>query len=95
MISAKKAVDLATSLLLASGVEQKRAAITARSIVISDLWGNASHGLMRLSYYLKRPSAGGINAKAELIERSSKPAVMILDGENGLGHWQLWEAAER
>ncbi|MEY3684945.1 MAG: hypothetical protein RLZZ394_776, partial [Actinomycetota bacterium] len=95
MISAKKAVDLATSLLLASGVEQKRAAITARSIVISDLWGNASHGLMRLSYYLKRLSAGGINAKAELIERSSKPAVMILDGENGLGHWQLWEAAER
>ena len=95
MISAKKVVDLATSLLLASGVEQKRAAITARSIVISDLWGNASHGLMRLSYYLKRLSAGGINAKAELIERSSKPAVMILDGENGLGHWQLWEAAER
>ena len=95
MISAKKAVDLATSLLLASGVEQKRAAITARSIVISDLWGNASHGLMRLSYYLKRLSAGGINAKAELIERSSRPAVVILDGENGLGHWQLWEAAER
>lgn len=95
MIEAKKAIELATSLLMASGVEQEQAFITARSIVISDLWGNASHGLMRLGFYLKRLSAGGINAKAKLTERSSSPAVTVLDGENGLGHWQLWEAAER
>lgn len=95
MIEAKKAIDLATSLLMASGVEHERAFITARSIVISDLWGNASHGLMRLGFYLKRLSAGGINAKAKLTQRSSSPAVTVLDGENGLGHWQLWEAAER
>lgn len=95
MIEAKKAIDLATSLLMASGVEHEQAFITARSIVISDLWGNASHGLMRLGFYLKRLSAGGINAKAKLAPRSSSPAVTVLDGENGLGHWQLWEAAER
>jgi (2R)-3-sulfolactate dehydrogenase (NADP+) len=95
MIAAKTAIDLATALLVASGLEEKRALITARSIAISDLWGNASHGLMRLSYYLKRISAGGINPKAELVPLTSKPAVMILDGENGLGHWQLWEAAEQ
>lgn len=95
MIEAKKAIDLATSLLVASGVEQERAFITARSIVISDLWGNASHGLMRLGFYLKRLAAGGINPKAELTELSSRPAVMVLDGDNGLGHWQLWDAAQR
>ena len=95
MIEAKKAIDLATSLLMASGVEHEQAFITARSIVISDLWGSASHGLMRLGFYLKRLSAGGINAKAKLIQRSSSPAVTVLDGENGLGQWQLWEAAER
>jgi len=95
VIEAKRAVELATALLTASGVDEGKAQVTARSIVISDLWGNASHGLMRLGFYLRRLAAGGINPHAELTERSSKPAVVIFDGENGLGHWQLWQAAER
>lgn len=95
MIEAKRAVELAKALLAASGVEERKALVTARSIVISDLWGNASHGLMRLGFYLKRLAAGGINPQAELTELSSKPAVVMLNGENGLGHWQLWQAAER
>ena len=93
-MEAKAGIDFATSLLIASGVEESKAAITARAIIASDVWGNASHGLMRLGYYLRRLDAGGINAKAELNEISSRPAVSVFDGENGLGHWQVWEGAK-
>ena len=94
MMEAKKGIEFATALLVASGVEDGKAATTARAIVASDVWGNASHGLMRLGYYLRRLSAGGINAKAGLKEISSRPAVSVYDGENGLGHWQVWEGAK-
>jgi len=93
-MEAKKGIDFATALLVASGVEDGKAATTARAIVASDVWGNASHGLMRLGYYLRRLSAGGINAKAGLKEILSRPAVSVYDGENGLGHWQVWEGAK-
>ena len=93
-MEAKKGIEFATALLVASGVEDGKAATTARAIVASDVWGNASHGLMRLGYYLRRLSAGGINAKAGLKEISSRPAVSVYDGENGLGHWQVWEGAK-
>ncbi len=94
MMEAKKGIDFATALLIASGVEEAKASTTARAIVASDVWGNASHGLMRLGYYLRRLAAGGINAKAGLLEISSRPAVSVYDGENGLGHWQVWEGAK-
>jgi (2R)-3-sulfolactate dehydrogenase (NADP+) len=93
-MEAKKGIDFATALLIASGVEEAKASTTARAIVASDVWGNASHGLMRLGYYLRRLAAGGINAKAGLLEISSRPAVSVYDGENGLGHWQVWEGAK-
>lgn len=94
MMEANKGIEFATALLIASGVEEGKAATTARAIVASDVWGNASHGLMRLGYYLRRLDAGGINAKAGLKEISSRPAASVYDGENGLGHWQVWEGAK-
>jgi (2R)-3-sulfolactate dehydrogenase (NADP+) len=94
VMEAKKGIDFATALLVASGVEDGKAATTARAIVASDVWGNASHGLMRLGYYLRRLAAGGINATAGFREISSRPAVSVYDGENGLGHWQVWEGAK-
>jgi (2R)-3-sulfolactate dehydrogenase (NADP+) len=93
-MEARAGIDFATALLVASGVEETKAATTARAIVASDVWGNASHGLMRLGYYLRRLDAGGINSKAQLREISSRPAVSVFDGENGLGHWQVWEGAK-
>lgn len=93
-MDAKSGIEFATALLVASGVEESKAVTTARAIIASDVWGNASHGLMRLGYYLRRLDAGGINAKAGLKEITTRPAVSVFDGENGLGHWQVWEGAK-
>ena len=94
IISAERAISHASQLLQSSGVNQNAAARTARCIVTSDVWGNPSHGLMRLPFYLQRISMGGVNAGATLRTLSQRGAVTSLDGEDGLGHWQLWDAAE-
>ena len=84
----------ATAMLTAAGVPEKNAEQTARAIVTSDVWGNPSHGLMRLPFYLQRITMGGVNADANLTTLSERAAITSLDGEDGLGHWQVWEAAK-
>ena len=93
-ISAIHAIKRCTELLEKVGVPTENAKSTARAIVTSDVWGNASHGVMRLPFYLMRITMGGVNPEAKLNTLSERGAIVGLDGEDGLGHWQLWEAAE-
>jgi (2R)-3-sulfolactate dehydrogenase (NADP+) len=88
------AVEKARSLLVATGVPSDEATITAQRIVASDRWGIGSHGLMRLPFYLSRLQAGGINPKAKLKTVTDLPSLVVFDGDDGLGHWQLQRAAE-
>jgi (2R)-3-sulfolactate dehydrogenase (NADP+) len=88
------AIDHAKSLLIASGVPVQEAQTTARCIVASDRWGIGSHGLMRLPFYLARLQAGGIKPDAKLKIVTDLPSLVIFDGHDGLGHWQLQKAAE-
>ncbi len=86
--------DVARDLLIACGVEESAAAQTAQALVLADVWGVHSHGLLRLPDYLRRLSAGGCNATAQLSSVADTGALVTYDGEDGLGHWQLWRAAE-
>lgn len=88
------AIKHAQSLLEAVGVPHAEAATTARAIVASDRWGIGSHGLMRLPFYLSRLQAGGINPHAKLKTVTDLPSLVVFDGDDGLGHWQLQRAAE-
>ncbi|NDG09781.1 MAG: Ldh family oxidoreductase, partial [Actinobacteria bacterium] len=65
-LKASHAIKHCTALLEKVGVPERNAQSTARAIVISDVWGNASHGVMRLPFYLKRITMGGVNPEAEL-----------------------------
>jgi (2R)-3-sulfolactate dehydrogenase (NADP+) len=93
-LTAASAGDLAARLLTAAGLDQAAAETTARCIVMADVWGVASHGLLRLPYYLQRIAAGGYPVTAALRIVTDSGPVMSLDGGGGLGHWQLWRAAE-
>jgi len=88
------AIEKAKLLLVATGVPESEAEITARCIVTSDRWGIGSHGLMRLPFYLSRLKAGGINPEAKLKKITDLPSLVVFDGDDGLGHWQLQKAAE-
>ena len=81
-------------LLQAAGVAHEMAALTAQSIVLAEVWGLASHGVMRVPHYLRRLMAGGYSPTAELQEVRDTGPLVILDGGGGLGHGQLWKAAE-
>ncbi|CAB4823318.1 unannotated protein [freshwater metagenome] len=93
-LSVGNAIVTAQSLLEAVGVKPEHALTTARCIVASDRWGIGSHGLMRLPFYLSRLQAGGINPHAELKMVTDLPSLVVFDGADGLGHWQLQHAAE-
>jgi len=84
--------DRATRLLTTIGVRPDRAAATARALVLAEVWGLPSHGLMRLPVYLDRTIAGGHPADADLDVVTDTGALVVLDGGGGLGHWQLGEA---
>ena len=88
------AITKAQTLLEVPGVPTEHAATTARCIVASDRWGIGSHGLMRLPFYLSRLQAGGIKPNAQLKTVTDLPSLVVFDGDDGLGHWQLQHAAE-
>ncbi len=94
ILTVGSAIAKAQSLLEAAGVPVVEAATTAKCIVASDRWGIGSHGLMRLPFYLSRLQAGGINPQAKLKTVTDIPSLVVFDGDDGLGHWQLQQAAE-
>lgn len=94
MISVGQARDTATAALTAVKVPQDQARRTAELLVVADVWGIASHGLMRLPFYLDRLAEGGIVPDAELTAVRDGAGTISFDGNDGLGHWQLWDAAE-
>lgn len=84
----------AGALLEAAGMSRENAELTARAIVLADVWGVGSHGLLRLPYYLERTCAGGYPPDAVLQKVTDSGPLMVWDGGGGLGHWQLWTAAQ-
>ena len=73
---------------------EEHAIVSARAIVSSDRWGIGSHGLMRLPFYLERLQKGGIKPKATLKTVTDLPGLVVFDGDDGLGHWQIQKASE-
>jgi (2R)-3-sulfolactate dehydrogenase (NADP+) len=87
------ATELTSQLLQAAGMPEGPARRTAWAVVTAEAWGKRSHGLLRVPYYLARLAAGGSDARASLRTVRDTGPVVALDGGNGLGHWQAWDAA--
>jgi len=89
-----EAEAFAIQLLTSAGMPMPAAARTAWALVVAELWELSSHGLLRLPFYLDRFAHGGTNPRAALRLVRDRGATAVYDGDNGLGHWQLWHAAE-
>jgi len=81
-------------LLEAAGMPEGPAERTAWALVTAEAWGLGSHGLLRLPFYLRRFAEGGTDPAATLRVVSDAAATAAFDGANGLGHWQVWQAAQ-
>ncbi|HVX44550.1 MAG TPA: Ldh family oxidoreductase [Mycobacteriales bacterium] len=86
--------ELAEKLLLGVSMPAEAAARSATALVTADAWGIGSHGLRRLPHYLERFVAGGMRADAELSVVIDCGAAVTYDGNTGLGHPQVWQAAD-
>ncbi|MBK6470290.1 MAG: Ldh family oxidoreductase [Betaproteobacteria bacterium] len=60
----------------------------------ADLQGSDGHGVIRLPMYVKRIRAGGLNVRPNITVVHEKPAMAVLDGDNGMGHLVVSRAVE-
>jgi len=80
--------------LQAVGCSEADAQLVGGSLVQTSLWGVDSHGILRLTHYLTRLTAGSIDAKAEPLVKRTGPVTAQLDGMDGLGIIHAMRAME-
>jgi len=71
--------------LVAVGVPWVDATIVADCLLMANLSGVDSHGVVRLSHYVQRIENGTINPKPNVTHRHPAPSLALLDGDDGLG----------
>jgi LDH2 family malate/lactate/ureidoglycolate dehydrogenase len=84
----------ATDLLVAEGVPPKHATLLADTLVTAELWGHASHGLLRLPWYAARLRSGAMAAVTAPEVVRDGGAMVVLDGHHGIGQVVTQRAVE-
>ena len=67
------------------GVPPGEASLVASSLVQTSAWGIDSHGILRLTHYLRRMAIGSIKAAAAPVVMRTGPVTAQVHGEDGLG----------
>jgi len=67
------------------GVPPPEARLVAESLVQTSLWGIDSHGILRLTHYLRRMTIGSIRPAAVPVVTRTGPVTAQVHGEDGLG----------
>ena len=82
---AEDLTDFGQAVLEKLGVPPDDARTVAECLVLAELRGVGSHGMIRLPVYAGRVRAGVVEARPEMKLTSRFSAVALLDGGNGLG----------
>ena len=86
--------DYAYAILRHIDMPKEQAELLARLLVDSDLRGVHSHGTWQLARYISEIRSGGLNLRPDIRVVSETPAVLVLDGDGGLGYTPAWMATE-
>ena len=78
-------LDFATAVYASAGMPTSDARTVADTLVQADLWGHQSHGVMRLSWYLARLTAGVCTPVAAPRFVVDAGAVGVIDGGDAMG----------
>jgi L-2-hydroxycarboxylate dehydrogenase (NAD+) len=76
------------------GLPQTDAEIVGRLMAEAELQGSDGHGAIRVLPYARRIRAGGINLHPNIRVVQERPAMALLDGDNGMGHLVMQKAAQ-
>ena len=78
-------LDLAAQALQSYGLGQADARDAAQVMVLADLFGVSTHGVMRIKSYGERLAIGGIDANATIKVDRRSSAIAMIDGANAVG----------
>ena len=67
------------------GVPPPEAQLVAQSLVQTSIWGIDSHGVLRLTHYLRRMTIGSVKAASTPVVMKTGPVTAQVHGEDGLG----------
>ena len=86
LISEKNFSDFIVGVLDAVGVSREDGKIVADCLLMANLSGVDSHGVVRLAHYLRRLDNGTIKARPNITFKQTAPSLGYVDGGDGLGH---------
>ncbi len=72
-------------LLVAQGLTSDDAEVVSDALVDADLCGVESHGVSRMTIYLKRLETGVVNSKTEIVAEREYPASVAFSACNSMG----------
>src|SRR5919201_3493612 len=84
-VSRERLTAWALSCLEKVGVPHDEAKLVAESLVQTSIWGIDSHGVLRLTHYLRRMTIGSISAAAAPVVMRTGPVTAQVHGNDGLG----------
>ena len=84
-VSRERLTSWAVAALSEVGVPPEEAKLVAESLVQTSVWGVDSHGVLRLTHYLRRMTIGSIKAAAVPVVTRTGPVTAQVHGEDGLG----------
>jgi len=87
--------EFATRLLTASGAPPDEAALVGRSLVVANLCGYDSHGVMRIPFYADMIAKNEAIPGAELTVIKESPTILVADANWGLGRVQCGKLIDR
>jgi LDH2 family malate/lactate/ureidoglycolate dehydrogenase len=76
---------LVTQILEALGLPETDASLVADSLVVADLWGHQSHGVLRLPWYAARLRSGAMRAVSQPETLTDTGPLALWDGHDGVG----------
>ncbi|TVQ84118.1 MAG: Ldh family oxidoreductase [Micavibrio sp.] len=89
LIAAAKLQKFAAEILQGGGFAAEEAEITAKSLVLADLLGHPSHGVIRVIEYTSFLYKGLVKSGAELTVLKDETSSLLADGNLGLGQVQM------
>jgi LDH2 family malate/lactate/ureidoglycolate dehydrogenase len=87
VIALDRLTAFATEVLASAGADPEQASVVAEVLVWSDSVGRPNQGVWRLPILCKRLSAGLFSCPCRPRVEEPAPAVVLVDGDNGIGHF--------
>ena len=85
-VSKEKLYEAIYGKFLSAGVSDIQAEIVTDVLLYADLRGVSSHGALRVSHYINRIEAGGLNLNSKFEIKTIKPSIALMDADGGFGH---------